>query len=133
MVTWANFHYLDFVMNWVGHLRALGVSNFIVGAMDDKMLAALRERGVPTFAMNLNSLTTGDFGWGSSTFHKMGRQKIALISKFTELGVDILLTDVDTAYTRCAMPISLDRCVALIARLLRLECFCMRRLRKRAL
>ena len=100
MVTWANFHYLDFVMNWVGHLRELGVSNYIVGAMDDKMLDALRERDVPTFAMDLNSLTLGDFGWGSPTFHKMGRQKIALISKFTELGVDILLTDVDVVYAR---------------------------------
>ena len=100
MVTWANFHYLDFVENWVAHLRALGVSNFVVGAMDNKMLKALQERGIPCFAMNLNTLTLGDFGWGSPTFHKMGRQKIALISRFTDFGVDILLTDVDTAWER---------------------------------
>lgn len=32
LVTWANFHYRDFVMNWVEHLRAVGCNAFIVGA-----------------------------------------------------------------------------------------------------
>lgn len=34
MVTWANFHYKDFVLNWVDHLKATGCSAFIVGARD---------------------------------------------------------------------------------------------------
>lgn len=34
-------------------------------------------------------LTTGDFGWGSPTFAKMGRQKINLISAFLKLGVQV--------------------------------------------
>ena len=38
MVTWANFHYLDFVHNWIEHVRALGINNYLVGAMDDKIL-----------------------------------------------------------------------------------------------
>lgn len=37
MVTWANFHYLDFVLNWVAHVSKLGVKP-LVGAMDDKIL-----------------------------------------------------------------------------------------------
>lgn len=31
MVTWANWHYHDFVMNWVEHLQAAGCDAFIVG------------------------------------------------------------------------------------------------------
>jgi len=31
-VTMANYHYRDFVMNWVEHLRATGCNAFIVGA-----------------------------------------------------------------------------------------------------
>ena len=31
VVTWANYHYRDFVMNWVEHLRATGCTAFIVG------------------------------------------------------------------------------------------------------
>ena len=38
MVTWANLHYLDFVLNWVEHVRMCGVKSFLVGAMDDKIL-----------------------------------------------------------------------------------------------
>ena len=39
MVTWANFHYLDFVLNWVAHVDALNIKP-LVGAMDDKILQA---------------------------------------------------------------------------------------------
>jgi hypothetical protein len=36
-----------------------------------------------------SGLTTGDFGWGSKTFAKMGRKKINLIARFLELGVKV--------------------------------------------
>ena len=42
MVTWANFHYQDFVMNWVDHVRNVGVTAYLVGAMDDKLLEVTR-------------------------------------------------------------------------------------------
>ena len=38
IVTWANHHYLDFVLNWVHHLQLLGVTSYLVGAMDDALL-----------------------------------------------------------------------------------------------
>ena len=70
MVTWANFHYLDFTMNWVQHVRAANISAYLVGAMDNDLLQALVQRGVNCFAME-SGLSTGDFGWGSKQFHKM--------------------------------------------------------------
>ena len=30
MVTWANFHYQDFVMNWVEHVKGVGVKSYLV-------------------------------------------------------------------------------------------------------
>lgn len=30
MVTWANWHYVDFVRNWVDHVRAANVTSFLV-------------------------------------------------------------------------------------------------------
>jgi hypothetical protein len=54
--------------------------------------------------MNMNSLTTKDFGWGSPTFHKMGRQKITLCRQFISMGFDLLLTDVDTVFLRNPLP-----------------------------
>lgn len=38
IVTWANHHYLDFVLNWVHHLRQLDLHCWLVGAMDDALL-----------------------------------------------------------------------------------------------
>lgn len=72
LVTWANWHYRDFVNTWVYNLRKVGCENFVVGAMDDKLLDWLLEREIPTFSMQ-SGLPTSDFGWGSTNFHKMVR------------------------------------------------------------
>ena len=103
MVTWANHHYSDFVKNWVMNVRKCGITNFMVGAMDDELLVKLFDAEVPTFAMQ-SGMTTQDFGWGTANFHKMGRKKIELIYLFTEMGFDILVSDVDTAWLRNPMP-----------------------------
>jgi hypothetical protein len=34
IVTWANFHFFDFVLNWVHHMELHGITNYMVGAMD---------------------------------------------------------------------------------------------------
>ena len=103
VVTWANYHYLDFVLNWVHHIQKTGCNTFIVGAMDNRLLEVLVEKNIPCFAMS-SGLTTNDFGWGSSTFFKMGREKISLIKTFTHFGFDVLISDVDTAWVKNPIP-----------------------------
>jgi hypothetical protein len=90
-------------MNWVEHLQATGCEAFIVGAMDDKLLEFLLDKKVPTFSMS-SGLSLGDFGWGSPTFHKMGREKINLLHSFTKMGFDVLISDVDTVWLRNPLP-----------------------------
>ena len=51
-----------------------------------------------------SGMITTDFGWGTPNFHKMGRKKIELIYLFTQMGFDILVSDVDTAWLRNPMP-----------------------------
>lgn len=38
LLTWANHHYLDFAMNWVGHMQKLGVTAYMIGALDNALL-----------------------------------------------------------------------------------------------
>ncbi len=38
VVTWANWHYKDFVLTWVAHVQRAGITGYIVGAMDDQLL-----------------------------------------------------------------------------------------------
>jgi hypothetical protein len=79
------------------------VKNFLVGAMDRKSAARLKELGSPYFAMfdqdaHNSGLGHDDFGWGSGKFHKMGRQKINLLQTFLSFELDIVLCDTDTVW-----------------------------------
>jgi hypothetical protein len=58
-VTFANHHYTDFAMSWVNRLKLLGLSNYLVGAMDDDILATLARRAIPTFSMQSGELGRG--------------------------------------------------------------------------
>jgi hypothetical protein len=108
IVTWANMHYYDFALNFLSHLDALEVTNYLIGAMDEELYAALRKIGVNTWLMGSKSIDADavkkDFGWGSKNFHKMGRDKIRLIHDFTKTGVDVLISDIDVAWLRNPIP-----------------------------
>ena len=109
IVTWANHHYRDFAQFWVARLRALNLTNFMVGAMDEELHAYLVSDGVPTWHMGSKGIDSKavkrDFGWGSKNFHKMGRDKIRLVRDFTRAGVDALISDVDVAWLRDPIPL----------------------------
>ena len=45
-VTWANNHYKDFARFWTMRLKSLGLTNFMVGAMDDELYRYMTEMGV---------------------------------------------------------------------------------------
>ena len=112
IVTWANHHYLDFARNWINHVQnRLGLSNFIVGAMDEKMYESLKEEfsgGVHTWLMGSQGISKeavkNDFGWGTKNFHQMGRDKIRLIRDFTRSGVNVLVSDIDVVWLRNPLP-----------------------------
>ncbi|KAG2439915.1 hypothetical protein HYH02_010544 [Chlamydomonas schloesseri] len=100
IVTWANFALWDFVRTWVYHAKDVGLSNFLVGAMDAAIGKELVAAGVPCFAMfgggsNHSGVGADHLQWGGEAFHKMGRQKITLAQMFLGLGLDLLLVDVD--------------------------------------
>ena len=71
--------------------------------MDDEMLRSLVDMNVNTWRMNSN-ITKGDLGWGSHNFHRMGRAKIALIKQFLDLGVAVVISDIDTAWLKNPLP-----------------------------
>jgi len=104
MVTWANEHYLDFARTWVASMRRVGITGYLVGAMDDDMLRALVRLDINTWRMN-TGITKADLGWGSQNFHKMGRSKIALIQQFMSFeGITLVISDIDTVWMRNPLP-----------------------------
>ncbi|KAM0935261.1 putative nucleotide-diphospho-sugar transferase [Dioscorea sansibarensis] len=103
IVTFGNFAFMDFILNWVRHLTELNVFNLLVGAMDTKLLEALYLKGVPVFDMGSN-MNTVDVGWGSPTFHKMGREKVLLINALLPFGYELLMCDTDMVRLKNPLP-----------------------------
>ncbi|XP_021893584.1 arabinosyltransferase XEG113 [Carica papaya] len=103
IVTFGNFAFMDFILTWVKHLTDLGLSNLLVGAMDTKLLQALYLKGIPVFDMG-SHMSTVDVGWGSPTFHKMGREKVILIDAILPFGFELLMCDTDMVWLKNPLP-----------------------------
>lgn len=58
-MSFANHHYTDFALVWVERARRAGIHNFIIGAMDDKVLVSLAKRGINTFSMKSGGWVCG--------------------------------------------------------------------------
>lgn len=61
------------------------------------ILKSLYQEGVPVFNMGSN-MNTIDVGWGSATFHKMGREKVILVNEFLSMGYDLVMCDTDMVW-----------------------------------
>ncbi|KVH95172.1 Nucleotide-diphospho-sugar transferase [Cynara cardunculus var. scolymus] len=103
VATFGNYAFMDFILTWVKHLTDLGVENLLVGAMDTKLLEALYWKGVPVFDMG-SHMSTIDVGWGSPTFHKMGREKVILIDSMLPFGYELLMCDTDMVWLKNPLP-----------------------------
>ncbi|MED6121700.1 hypothetical protein PIB30_032701 [Stylosanthes scabra] len=103
IVTFGNYAFMDFILTWVKQLTDLEVTNFLVGAMDTKLLEALYWKGVPVFDMG-SHMSTVDVGWGSPTFHKMGREKVILIDSILPFGYELLMCDTDMVWLKNPLP-----------------------------
>ncbi|XAR69213.1 hypothetical protein NMG60_11000717 [Bertholletia excelsa] len=103
VVTFGNYAFMDFILTWVKHLTDIGVDNLLVGAMDTKLLEDLYWKGVPAFDMG-SHMSTIDVGWGSPTFHKMGREKVILIDSILPYGYELLMCDTDMVWLKNPLP-----------------------------
>ncbi|KAM3322611.1 arabinosyltransferase [Capsicum chacoense] len=103
VVTFGNYAFMDFILTWVKHLTDMGVENLLVGALDTKLLEALYWKGVPAFDMG-SHMSTVDVGWGSPTFHKMGREKVVLINSILPFGFELLMCDTDMVWLKNPLP-----------------------------
>ncbi|XP_044505460.1 arabinosyltransferase XEG113-like isoform X2 [Mangifera indica] len=103
ILTFGNYAFMDFILTWVKHLTDLGLSNLMVGAMDTKLVEALYWKGVPVFDMG-SHMSTLDVGWGSPSFHKMGREKAILIDSVLPFGFELLMCDTDMVWLKNPIP-----------------------------
>ncbi len=103
LLTFVNRIRLDFAITWAAHVRELGLSNWLVGATDQRTLRGLRRAGVPCFGMK-TALPEGEWAWGSQTFKSLGQHKIELIYQSLSWGLELVITDVDALVLRDPFP-----------------------------
>ncbi|KAL3699666.1 hypothetical protein R1sor_017688 [Riccia sorocarpa] len=103
VVTFANHAFMGFALTWVKSLTDKGVTNLLVGAMDTELLEDLYWRGVPVFDMGSN-MKTFDVGWGTPSFHQMGREKVILVNAFLSMGYELLMCDTDMVWLKDPLP-----------------------------
>eukprot|EP00850_Spirogloea_muscicola_P010213 SM000059S18690 [mRNA] locus=s59:388939:393964:+ [translate_table: standard] len=103
VVSFANHAFLDFVETFVRHLTDVKVFNILIGAMDDKLLESLFYLGIPGFDMK-SHMMTGDAGWGTQEFHKMGREKVVIVNAFLSMGYELLMCDTDIIWLQNPLP-----------------------------
>ena len=99
LLTFVNRIRLDFAITWAAHVRELGLSNWLVGATDQRTLRSLRRAGVPCFGMK-TALPEGEWAWGSQTFKALGQHKIELVYQSLSWGLEVVVTDVDALVLR---------------------------------
>ena len=66
-MTWANDHYRDFARSWVGNLKQIGITNYMVGAMDEDLFEYLNDEKINTWLMGSRGIekskVKADFGY----------------------------------------------------------------------
>ena len=51
VVAFANSRHVDYAANWLAHVRAANISNYLIGAMDLQTANALSKAGAQYFSM----------------------------------------------------------------------------------
>lgn len=88
--------YMFWARNWHRSLKANGVTNMFLGAMDGEAYKQASAEGIP--AVELGQMRAG------TSWHSANRYKIKLVQGVVELGFDVLFTDGDVTFVRDPMP-----------------------------
>lgn len=97
------FGYRSIMMNWVCNLRELGISNFVIAALDEDLYKYAFTRGVPTYYEN--TATAGrhdgvnqDASYGSSSFKEITKAKSRVVLRLLKLGLNVQWSDCDVIW-----------------------------------
>ena len=103
-ITFVSSSMTEFAFNWYELARDAGLKPLLVGALDDKMLYALRDADVPCVSLNgthtLGVQQESYCGTHCKHFKKMGPVKIGFIKYMVQHGIVTVVSDADVAWLR---------------------------------
>jgi beta-arabinofuranosyltransferase len=104
-----NFGYRGILQNWVCNMRHLGITNFVIAALDADLYKFAFTRGLPTYYENtifqgLNSSLLSDASYGSDSFKQLTKMKSRVVVRLLKHGVNVIWTDCDIIWFRNPIP-----------------------------
>ena len=95
-----NFGYRDIMMNWVCNMRHLGISNFVIAALDADLYKFAYTHGLPTYLENtifdgLNASLISDASYGSDSFKQLTKMKSRVVVRLLREGYNVVWSDCD--------------------------------------
>lgn len=100
-----NYGYRGIMMNWVCNMRHLGITNFVIAALDADLYKYAYTRSLPTYLENtifqgLNSSIISDASYGTDSFKQLTKMKSRVVVRLLKEGYNVVWTDSDIIYFR---------------------------------
>lgn len=100
-----NYGYRGIMMNWVCNMRHLGITNYVIAALDADLYKFAYTRSLPTYMENtifqgLNSSIINDATYGSDSFKQLTKMKSRVVVRLLKEGYNVLWSDSDIIYFR---------------------------------
>lgn len=104
-----NFGYRGILQNWVCNMRHLGISNFVIAALDADLYKFAFTRGLPTYMENtilqgLNSSLISDASYGTDAFKQLTKMKSRVVVRLMKHGLNVVWTDCDIIWFKNPLP-----------------------------
>uniref|UniRef100_A0ACD5T8L6 Uncharacterized protein n=1 Tax=Avena sativa TaxID=4498 RepID=A0ACD5T8L6_AVESA len=98
----AGASYRDMLMSWVCRLRHLGVTNFVVCALDQETYEFSVLQGLPVFRdpMSPKNVSFDGCHFGTQCFKRVTKVKSRIVLEILRMGYNVLLSDVDVYWFR---------------------------------
>lgn len=98
-----NYGYRGIMMNWVCNMRHLGISNYVIAALDADLYKFAYTRSLPTYLENtifqgLNASIISDATYGSDSFKQLTKMKSRVVVRMLKEGYNVMWSDSDIIY-----------------------------------
>lgn len=98
-----NYGYRGILMNWVCNMRHLGITNYVIAALDADLYKFAYTRSLPTYLENtifegLNASIVSDATYGSDSFKQLTKMKSRVVVRLLKEGYNVMWTDSDIVY-----------------------------------
>uniref|UniRef100_A0A7S3ELP6 Nucleotide-diphospho-sugar transferase domain-containing protein n=3 Tax=Rhodosorus marinus TaxID=101924 RepID=A0A7S3ELP6_9RHOD len=109
ILTALNFGYREIMMNWICNMRHLGVSNFIIAALDEDLYKWAFVRGLPVYLETtifgeLNNTLVAHASYGTDAFKQLTKMKSRVVVRLLKTGVNVVWTDCDIIWFKNPLP-----------------------------